>query len=1487
MKMKRAVMMGVLVLAVAALAIPLIGVKARAAGGATVAKGVVAAKASTAAANKVVARQEQVAVEQVGTQGGEGAISAETLKALGIQRLPKGVSASEASQKLADRKILGKGSTGTVTADAEVGPPLVGLTNVLNSQSALSAALLTTVGGRDNQFSEVGLIADWDGREDCAADHSQKVDDFSFVEADIDTSLTRTGISEHTYSNGFGENVFYYGDSLGNLWVGTDTNPGSNAGSPNGTVDSLRQINIPALVNSAAGSGGFTQLTGIGCVDDQVTVTGIAVQPVADLADFGLCGTIGEVVYVSIFDSEGCSSNAANQPIRTRIFAFAFVDGVGAGAMTPASATARLQVFNAQVGNVAGVAVDDDGSLYFHLVDLIQFTGGAIFKAAPIPHVPPGECSLRSTRVVPSIPTVGLTSVTPLSSSSVRLTNYSSGSAGAAGTLTTLFGDVVSIATGPCNIVYAAVSRSFRSADDGFTQLTEGRFAAPAAFPAGTPSMIISFADCSGSFDVCSGEATGSVSVNLGGVLPVADGFSDGPTATSARTVGVNNFRIFVEGDGPTLVPAVGGTAIVPGTPTTVLHLAMQIDYTMHSGLAVSQEGTVFVISGGTPAGIGTNPSALLGEVLCFEDMCPMDRRADFVDLRGNGFPNPPASGGNVGDGDSDRFDHIFYQSPLDQVTLTPGGLAGLAIGHLRYAWRLAPFAMGPGVTLGVSKTRQGDDDTDGPIVFENLDRGHQVAGGDDQQTPFRGDDNDGTGTSALAGALSGGFEFVFGGPVGTNACTWNEFFLNSNGNITFGVGDPSGSVATDPPNVPAFRTGPPKIAPAWADLNPTACNVDLRDFPVQALGFANVNAFKVRWINVPEFGNEVCTGDGGGFSNTFAVTLYDDGTGAVVSTNLQSSDENNSRAFNAANPIGNNSVAFDLAEGPTDLRFTREPNTAVLVGCPPRPSGSGIFLFEYCRMDLLGTEDSPVIAGYSIGGLDPLNPPGLCETNLSVAAAQAETTFGVLSGNQVAAIGCNCLIGEGTEPTIFELFNEGLRAHTGAGGEQVFATPDFDLRGEGNDTTLCTSTRQHDFNRGKVGFLGISCNPPANPLCSTVVAGPFVTTPGSGTDLVDAICAVPLQIVGCGFFPNEVTTICQGFEAETGVPLQRPGKTVTTAATLSCDTNGDGVAESTVVLVNVTPVSCNLIRATIPVSAAFGTTSTSGFPPTCCGGTGTIVVTTTFSSGDNNAFGPFTRTFTCTLDLGVRAPIVISVSPSSGSCSVPQDLLITGACFIINGVPNVTSVFAIDRANSATRINAVNFFIVNANLVDALFNFTSANAGKTFLIFVQGPGGISRNLTALPAGSPTPCFTGNEQGIQVTFTCSLTGGGCPSDVAAPGCPCPAGVAPGTNGCTPVDIAVVNGCDLGRDSTGAFTLDVVGRNIKPGAIVTIGTVTPKKIKFREADSGFPGGFIRITLKKGICKGLPGNIVVTNPSPAAGVPAVPSQAFRCNEICPAN
>ena len=98
--------------------------------------------------------------------------------------------------------------------------PQSGEPEVLAGNAAFSAAVITTIGGRDNQFSEVALLADWDGREDDVADRAKKVDDFSGVEPEIDFSLTRAAISEHTIANGFAENIFYYGDSVGNVWVG-------------------------------------------------------------------------------------------------------------------------------------------------------------------------------------------------------------------------------------------------------------------------------------------------------------------------------------------------------------------------------------------------------------------------------------------------------------------------------------------------------------------------------------------------------------------------------------------------------------------------------------------------------------------------------------------------------------------------------------------------------------------------------------------------------------------------------------------------------------------------------------------------------------------------------------------------------------------------------------------------------------------------------------------------------------------------------------------------------------------------------------------------------------------------------------------------------------------------------------------------------------------------------------------------------------------
>src|SRR5262249_24582609 len=75
-----------------------------------------------------------------------------------------------------------------------------------------------------------------------------------------------------------------------------------------------------------------------------------------------------------------------------------------------------------------------------------------------------------------------------------QATNYSGTS--------TLFGNIVSLAAGPNNTLYAAVARSFVDTDPPDVQKTEGPFANPDAVGP-TPSMVISFADCSGAGGGC------------------------------------------------------------------------------------------------------------------------------------------------------------------------------------------------------------------------------------------------------------------------------------------------------------------------------------------------------------------------------------------------------------------------------------------------------------------------------------------------------------------------------------------------------------------------------------------------------------------------------------------------------------------------------------------------------------------------------------------------------------------------------------------------------------------------------------------------------------------------------------------------------------------------------------------------------------------------------------------------------------------------
>src|SRR5436190_11129915 len=242
---------------------------------------------------------------------------------------------------------------------------IAGMPNVLDTRAPFSAEVVTSssvgAAGFFSDLTQLVTLANNDGREDFTADRAQLMLNPVFPGPNV-----RTAVSEHTYANGFGENAYYFGDSFGQFSYGIETVPGP--GSPNESIDTGDTITISELVNTGS-SAGVTLVQPntlnpvIGqCTSDFVTITGIAVNPVADLSDFGeACGTIGEVVYVSTLDPNGCSANAVNQATRTHIFAFGFVDGTGASAVTPVANA--LLIYSSPQSN-SGVTVDDDGNLY-------------------------------------------------------------------------------------------------------------------------------------------------------------------------------------------------------------------------------------------------------------------------------------------------------------------------------------------------------------------------------------------------------------------------------------------------------------------------------------------------------------------------------------------------------------------------------------------------------------------------------------------------------------------------------------------------------------------------------------------------------------------------------------------------------------------------------------------------------------------------------------------------------------------------------------------------------------------------------------------------------------------------------------------------------------------------------------------------------------------------------------------------------------------
>jgi hypothetical protein len=243
--------------------------------------------------------------------------------------------------------------------------------------------------------------------------------------------------------------------------------------------------------------------------------------------------------------------------------------------------------------------------------------------------------------------------------------------------------------------------------------------------------------------------------------------------------------------------------------------------------------------------------------------------------------------------------------------------------------------------------------------------------------------------------------------------------------------------------------TGLPRLAGAWSDLNPGSRTSFTNTLPVQALGFAGINQFVVRWINVPTFSGEACAS-----ANSFTIALYDAGTGL---------DQNASQPLNPANPIGNNAVPFDLQQGPTDLHYVQTADNLQPAGYNPRPAYSGNACMTYGRMDLLGATDyDDTLVGATPGGLVVTTTPGI---NLSAAALAGDLPFpaqlGVAITPQVPG-------------SPYEYFTAGTTSsYTVTDGITTTfpAVAVFDLRQEGHDAAAASPVGQPDANRGQVCY--------------------------------------------------------------------------------------------------------------------------------------------------------------------------------------------------------------------------------------------------------------------------------------------------------------------------------------------------------------------------------------------------------------------------------
>ena len=518
----------------------------------------------------------------------------------------------------------------------------------------------------------------------------------------------------------------------------------------------------------------------------------------------------------------------------------------------------------------------------------------------------------------------------------------------------------------------------------------------------GLPSHVASYIDRCGDFDP------------LTGFIPRQDQFAD------------TSFRIFAA-DAEVAQPAGVGEA-----PATLVIPGMQIDYvgSAYRGLAVDWDDNVYVAYGAAPASVRENPSPLFGGILRIPDS-NCDRVGDAVDYNGDGV-----YGGSIADEADSLDDYRWLDSPLNPGTASPNGLNFISIGPLFSLER---------VGLGL-----GDDEGIG-FAFDDFDGdANNVAGGVCDLLLATACDN--VGTQTLGGPV--GFEWLFCNTA------WTGFRLGSNGNIVFrdstlnASGDP---LLTDftPTVVEFLASDAPQVAPLWTDLTPGGGG----QFSLHHLGFAAVDAFIIRTINVPSFGRGgIGVGvDQFGFpsrgeTNNFDVTFFDDQdawddlnaeiVGDETNLNNLVNDDNDGICFPTAVGLrpGTPTRLIDR-NGDGDLTDEGLANVTQEGVGRIKPE-QGPFRLRYYQMEAIGTPGAPIIVGFSTGFDGVFNtgtvPPGLCEVNLSAATPAEDDPF--------FNAGC---IGMGTEPSLYEFFNMGQLGVLNPDGTFTSTIIDFDLRQE------------------------------------------------------------------------------------------------------------------------------------------------------------------------------------------------------------------------------------------------------------------------------------------------------------------------------------------------------------------------------------------------------------------------------------------------------